>query len=863
MKLPNAMVLNACRVLSCLCVFSAQILFAQTVTLSISESEIEEHDRSSATITATIADALETELQISLQSVGAAKLGADFDLDSSTITIQPGETEATSTLTPIRDWDREGDEIAEIQIASPDGDGNVASSRVATITILDSFEVTDGDSDGDSIAPVTGADLFPYPSLVGGANSVTVTIVVYNLGSQISRPGALAILLFQYPNVYQGRHILRYDVPLPSIQPFPRSYRYQREIFLDELNPSSNFIGLIRASMLPENTNELNESNDVGVFGFAIDENNHPLVSCQTPQRANTEGLADPLFEHQWHLKNTGQPSFAVLEGTEGADFRMDATMSSNYVGDRVVVAVVDDGLEICHPDLATNVDIGKSVNFLADPSSSVHWHGSRPTDPFNPESTGDHGTSVAGVIAALANNGKGGRGVAPKARLRGFNFLQNPSFDNLITSIGGADPAQNDIDVVNMSYGALLASDYHPATYDIFSWGTRFLRQGKGALFVKAAGNFFQRCSALAHEIHPEIGCTSPSSDYTNNVPFVLVVGSFNAQDGKASYSGVSSTVWISAPAGEEGTQSAAIITSDQHSADRGYGTVYRDPLWLRINQSHNPNGDYMSIFNGTSAASAGISGAIAVLLDVEPQLTFRDVKHILAKTARKIQPDQPRVRVAIGEIPYVLQHAWTTNAAGYHFHNWYGFGAINLDEAVAMAENFDLQKLGTFAVSDWIGMDTEFDEEAGQIPDVNGGGFKDTLDVNVPLNFLQCGEEGQDRHCITEDLPDAAELNIEGVQLRLTLSHARASDLGITLISPNGTESVLNPVFNNSNVRAITGDEELHLLSNAFYGENPAGEWQIQIVDVLEGSEGRVVSWDLKFFVGQHLPDDPIEDE
>lgn len=83
--------------------------------------------------------------------------------------------------------------------------------------------------------------------------------------------------------------------------------------------------------------------------------------------------------------------------------------------GAGAILAIVDTGLEICHPDLAANIEEGKSFNFGVAAGSSI-------TDPFNHNTLGDHGTSVAGVAAAVADNGLGGRGVAPGVQLRGFN---------------------------------------------------------------------------------------------------------------------------------------------------------------------------------------------------------------------------------------------------------------------------------------------------------------------------------------------------------------------------------------------------------------------------------------------------------
>jgi subtilisin family serine protease len=119
--------------------------------------------------------------------------------------------------------------------------------------------------------------------------------------------------------------------------------------------------------------------------------------------------LADPLVGQQWGLRNTAQNGYADTSGVAGADINVDPVYNTyGYTGLGSVVAVVDSGLEIAHEDLAANVVLNGSWNFL---------NGTK--DPTNTTGTdGDHGTSVSGLIA-MAMNGRGGIGVAPRAHSR------------------------------------------------------------------------------------------------------------------------------------------------------------------------------------------------------------------------------------------------------------------------------------------------------------------------------------------------------------------------------------------------------------------------------------------------------------
>ena len=279
----------------------------------------------------------------------------------------------------------------------------------------------------------------------------------------------------------------------------------------------------------------------------------------------------------------------------------------------------------------------------------------------------------------------------------------------------------------------------------------------------------------------------------------------------------------WVTAPAGEFGSTYPATITADQVGTDRGYDVLI--PLGLIRDSVNNPDGDYVSTFNGTSSAAPHVSGAVALLLGAYPDFTWRDVKHVLAKTARQLDADARAVRYVVGGSVYTVQLPWTTNAAGYRFHNWHGFGAVHVDDALAHAATHTPDGLGEYTETDAFTR-----EQAVSIPDTDGGGVEQTLTV--------------------EGLADDAD--IEAVILHVGITHANTNDLGIHLISPAGTESIVNPIFNDG----LAGNPDLDwdLLSNAFYGESPNGDWTIKVVDAAAGDEGTLDSWSLTFALGTH---------
>jgi subtilisin-like proprotein convertase family protein len=536
--------------------------------------------------------------------------------------------------------------------------------------------------------------------------------------------------------------------------------------------------------------------------------------------------LSDPLAVQQWHLKNTGQNAFADAFGVAGIDINVEPVFSTlGFTGNGVIAAVVDTGLEIAHEDLAANIVPNGSWNF----NNST-------TDPTSTATTGDHGTEVGGLIA-MARNTVGGIGVAPSAKLKGFNFLSMsvPTEQAFLDSLGASNAAPNssDVFVFNQSFGISTTQEalINPLDEAQYLSGVTNLRGGKGALYVKAAGNGFNGpCGNTG------LSCENANFDPANTLPYQIVAGAVNAGGIRASYSTAGSAIWVSAPGGEFGknvTQfgaaspeafEPAMITTDQSGCVIGSATTNREN-GSAFNDGAAPNTscNYTNQMNGTSSATPVTAGVIALILEANPALTWRDVKHILASTARQIDAARAAFTVALTGGFYVAEPAWTTNFAGFKFHNWYGFGMVDASAAVNMARIYTLGQLGTLA-------NTGFIASAGAlglaIPDNSVVGATSVLSVpNTP------GVQ-----------------KIEAVQIRVSVTHPFTGDLGIELISPKGTRSVLK------NIRDQFGNSanltNMVLLSNALYGENPTGSWTIKVVDGAPVDTGTLDNWAIRVY-------------
>ena len=434
---------------------------------------------------------------------------------------------------------------------------------------------------------------------------------------------------------------------------------------------------------------------------------------------------SDPAYKESWHLDNTGQTAYSSRSGTPGEDINADRVISSGHTGEGIGIHIMDSGMEIAHEDLVDNVLPGYSVDFLEGDN-----------DPTNPSTSGDHGTSVAGLIAAKGWNNVGSRGIAPNANIIGNNILQYFTYEHQASAWGYEDIYTGQMDIFNMSYGLRMYYDGNTTfnfpkfnsvdeiTLTALENGVTNLRNGKGAIYIKSLGNDFRSnrtngfaCGEAGIDDDGALGCTIRFSDRIHNTPYILGVGALKATGIKTSYSTTDPSIWISGFAGEFGyteeylgegyiehAYEPAVITTDQTGCYAGYvGARYpRNKFndyggFLNPVHPDNNNCNYTSTFNGTSAAAPTVAGGVAVLLGAYPDLTWRDVKHIMASTARKIDPERRYYRNDL------LQYDWITNAAGYSHHYWYGFGAYDLGAAMDFAETYTPNLLGTFNEYGW----------------------------------------------------------------------------------------------------------------------------------------------------------------
>ncbi len=508
----------------------------------------------------------------------------------------------------------------------------------------------------------------------------------------------------------------------------------------------------------------------------------------------------DPLYVDQWHLKNTGQAG-----GVAGQDLNVEPAWVTNK-GAGVRVAVVDDGLEIAHEDLATNV--------AANDQNYNYVTGSNDPTNLASDTTSGHGTAVAGIIAARDSNGLGVSGVAPRATLVGYNLLQSSISSN------EADAMTRNAASVSVSSNSWGAADGTGALEASSSlWKTAITagltsgRGGKGTVYMWAAGN-----GGTVNPSYCPYGCDNSNYDGRANYRGVMAVAAVNDQGTKSSYSELGANLWISAPGGEF-CSTHTITTTDRT------GNVGENPPNPATGYADYVNTNYTRCMNGTSSATPGAAGVVALMLAANPTLSWRDVRLILAQSARKNDP---------GTGTPVSTTGWFNNGAGYHFNHKYGFGVADAAAAVALASG------------GWSNVGAETTQTSSTaspntpIPDAapNGTGASVTSTINVAagavskIEFMEITFSAAD-HTYMGDLEVTLTNQQTGTISRVAETHGCYDTKGNLLPSPCPT------VYNNW----VFG-------SSVHLGESPAGNWTLTVTDRGPGDTGTLQSWGMKFY-------------
>ncbi|ESQ92493.1 hypothetical protein ABAC460_03080 [Asticcacaulis sp. AC460] len=475
----------------------------------------------------------------------------------------------------------------------------------------------------------------------------------------------------------------------------------------------------------------------------------------------------DPLLYRQWYIDKSGLPNVAVDLNVRPV---WDGGGGQAYTGAGVHIGIFDSLVESDHPDLAANYDASKQLEGLNYTYT-----------------VSGHGTAVAGIIAA-GKNGIGVTGIAYGATITSAPVI----FSNSVIqeAFGIALTHARDFDVVNMSLGGTSPFD----TYETRSWFTAYSalykdaadngRGGLGTVLVNGAGN------------NRDYYWLDANLSNFQNQRYNITVGAVGQDGFAAEYTSEGANVLVVAPS-KSSYYGHWVTTTDKvgiYGYNDGYNTSW-DPVSL----------DYTTRFGGTSASTPMISAIVALMLEANPDLGWRDVRDILTFTARQTGSQ-------VGEVAtYFERYAWkvnasdTVNGTGLHFNQNYGFGLVDALAAVRLAESWTKSRTSSDEVS-----------RAATI----------TQEVAIP----------QDATTLEFSFEIAAGMTAQTIRLYVDLTARLSREIQIKLISPSGTESLI--IDRQGSPLSIygTGGTEWTpwtFTSNNFVGEDATGTWRMTILD------------------------------
>lgn len=374
--------------------------------------------------------------------------------------------------------------------------------------------------------------------------------------------------------------------------------------------------------------------------------------------------------------------------------------------GAGVTIAIVDDGVDLHHPDLVNQQ------------RADLHWHFDTDTpNGAHSETARGHGTAVTGLAVAQSNNAKGISGLAPEARFASWVIYQ-PGNTLLVTSNKLAkmfDFNIQDVQIQNHSWvipGRRLTF-MSAAESAAISNAVVNGRGGKGVVIVRASGNDRDAIRDANYDA------------YTAD-PRVITASAVSFPGVATSYGNPGAPILVCAPSGDPGFGYQNLFTTDRVGV-LGYNNI-TFPDFPDLN-------DYVfgSLgFNGTSAAAPLISAACALVLSANPDLTYRDVQHILLLSARQL----PNGDVDLHE-----------NGAGLVVSHNTGYGLVNAGNAVDLARRWtSLPK----AVSSMTTI-----SEPGNIPDAGLKVLYRTNSTDAPVAVAAFPSFGKHPNTPTPFLP------------------------------------------------------------------------------------------------------------
>jgi subtilisin family serine protease len=509
------------------------------------------------------------------------------------------------------------------------------------------------------------------------------------------------------------------------------------------------------------------------VFDIALALLNREDVEYCHPELVRKRSLR-VISPQQWHLKSTLVNGIAI-----SASANVEAAHQITQ-GQGITIAIIDDGVDIDH------LEFRSSGKLVALRDATQNSSDPRPKDDGSEPD--NHGTACAGV--ACADGSSGASGVAPQAKLMPIRLVSGLRSQQEAEAFRWA--ADNGADVISCSWGPEDGPWFEPndprhnrkvflpaSTKLAIDYATTQGRAGKGCVVLFAAGN----------------GNESVDNDGYASYERVIAVAACNDQGKRSVYSDFGNAIWCAFPSGDQGFSAfshPAPLTPGIWTTDRTGNQGYNRGRFA----DGDPTGNYTNSFGGTSSSCPGAAGVAALVLAVNPNLRWQEVKEILKRSGDKIDP-------AGGQYD---ANGWS---------KFYGFGRLNAHTAVSLAKPQPQNSLVVVRNFNQV------------LPDLQT--------VSVTLD-------------VAESAP------IKRLSVIVEISHSYIGDLLVSLVPPpalglgkiilhnrrGGATRNLKQTFDALSVPAIAN----------FQGKTVKGSWQLEVQDMAVRDEGELVKFGVELF-------------
>jgi proprotein convertase subtilisin/kexin type 2 len=535
------------------------------------------------------------------------------------------------------------------------------------------------------------------------------------------------------------------------------------------------------------------------------------VTSSDLKEPLTTVATTVPFSVYQWYLENKGQitdPDSPRLRGEPGVDLNLQYHKNNTTLGKGVTVAIVSKGLDIKHRNLKENIpDLNKLLHYnysaqardVTDPSPTYH-------DAYL-------GTALAGIIAAFNKGGGAGRinGIAQSAKLIGINVFNDDgslaenaiipqgnvpsallySVDPLLDFSSAVDISVNAWEPANI--GSVDRHGYRQWVDQATKEGVTTGRNGKGVVYLFPAGDERYGPGKNIQYDTPGFGWSNFNA---SSVPQVMSICAVNAKGVSSQYSNYGSNLWVCG-------------LSDNGDAENN--DIKASPGMLTTL----PFDHYTHTFGGTAAATATVAGVVAAILGKRPELNWRDIRLILARTARILpaMKDDPKAEwiTTQGLNPY--------SAAHYQYSKKYGFGLVDAQTAIYYA------------------MD-HYKRSADDLLTTHPWWPATCIGAGKPVKKKDFKE-----HVIDISCQDKKE--IEAVDFEIELEHPNFRTLSMTLETPQKTRIPLTKHYAYCGAQKKGQDCSTARFNHVFktsvtaaLGENPNGVWKVHL------SKGQILS-------------------